>query len=247
MKKSIVLLCLSAAMALSSNADTFGFEAGAAYWGAETSGNIRYKGDSIDLEKDLGYGDFNTNFVWASFEHPIPVIPNLKIQHTKIEEDASSNLSRTFDFDGNTYSANTLVNSTLQLNQTDFILYYELLDNWVNLDFGINGKYLDAKVSVDSSTQVASSKDLNYVVPMLYVKARFDLPFSGLSMESDISYVGYDSNNFYDLKGGISYETPFGLGATVGYRYEKLELDDLSDVYSDVEISGVYGGLFYHF
>ena len=66
-------------------------------------------------------------------------------------------------------------------------------------------------------------------------------------MESDISYVGYDSNNFYDLKGGISYETPFGLGATVGYRYEKLELDDLSDVYSDVEISVIYGELYYQY
>lgn len=246
MKKSVVLLSLGAIFALSSNADTIGFEAGAAYWGAKTSGNVEYKGSSIDLEKDLGYGDLNTNFLWASFEHPVPLIPNLKIQHTTIDEDSSNTLDRNIEFDRTTYSASSVINSGLKLNQTDFILYYELLDNWVNFDFGINGKYLDAQVTISDSTN-SSSKDLAYVIPMVYAKAKFDLPFSGLSVETDVSYIGYDANNFYDLKGGVSYETSFGLGATVGYRYEKLELDDLSEVYSDIEISGAYAGVYYHF
>jgi outer membrane protein len=89
MKKNIVLLSLSAILALGASADTFGLEMGAAAWASKTSGNIEYKGDSIDLEKDLGYEDLNTNFIWASFEHPIPLIPNIKIQHTKIEDTAS--------------------------------------------------------------------------------------------------------------------------------------------------------------
>ena len=243
MKKNIVLLSLCATFALSASADTVGFEVGAAYWGAKTSGDFNYKGDTIDLEKDLGYGDKNTNFIWASFEHPVPIIPNLKIQHTSFDESQSTNTNKVFD--GKTYSG--VVNSNLKLNQTDFILYYELLDNWVNLDFGINAKYLNASVSMDSATQSASTKDLNYVVPMLYAKAKFELPLSGLSVESDISYISYDSSAFYDIKGGVSYETTFGLGATAGYRAEKLKIDDLSDVYSDVNIKGFYAGLFYHF
>lgn len=243
MKKNIVLLSLSAVLALGANADTFGFELGGAYWGAKTSGDFSYKGDKIDLDRDLGYKDFNTNFVWASFEHPIPIIPNLKIQHTQLDEKSSKNAS--FIFDNKTYTGT--VNSTLKLNQTDFIFYYELLDNWVNFDFGVNTKYIDASTQVDSTTQTASSKDLNYVIPMVYAKAKFDLPFSGLSLESDISYISYDSNTFYDLKGGLSYETSFGLGATVGYRTQKIELDDVSDVYSDIQVKGAYAGLFYHF
>lgn len=244
MKKSVALLSLGAIFALSSSADTIGFEAGAAYWGAKISGNVQYRGSSIDLEKDLGYGDLNTNFLWASFEHPVPLIPNLKIQHTTIDEASSKNANVTFN--NNVYGGT--VSSNIKLNQTDFILYYELLDNLVNFDFGINGKYLDASVDMnDSLGATSSSKDLAYVIPMVYAKAKFDLPFSGLSVETDVSYIGYDANNFYDLKGGVSYETSFGLGATVGYRYEKLELDDLSDVYSDIEISGAYAGVYYHF
>ena len=243
MKKNIVLLSLCATFALSASADTVGFEVGAAYWGAKTSGDFNYKGDTIDLEKDLGYGDKNTNFIWASFEHPVPIIPNLKIQHTSFDESQTTNTNKVFD--GKTYSG--VVNSSIKLNQTDFILYYELLDNWINLDFGVNAKYLNASVSMDSAGVSASTKDLNYVVPMLYAKAKFELPLSGLSVESDISYISYDSSAFYDIKGGVSYETTFGLGATAGYRAEKLKLDDLSDVYSDVNIKGFYAGLFYHF
>ena len=243
MKKNIVLLSLCATFALSASADTVGFEVGAAYWGAKTSGDFNYKGDTIDLEKDLGYGDKNTNFIWASFEHPVPIIPNLKIQHTSFDESQSTNTNKVFD--GKIYSG--VVNSSIKLNQTDFILYYELLDNWINLDFGINAKYLNASFSMDSATQSASTTDLNYVVPMLYAKAKFELPLSGLSVESDISYISYDSSAFYDIKGGVSYETTFGLGATAGYRAEKLKIDDISDFNSDIDIKGFYAGLFYHF
>ena len=244
MKKNIVLLSLSAILALGASADTFGLEMGAAAWASKTSGNIEYKGDSIDLEKDLGYEDLNTNFIWASFEHPIPLIPNIKIQHTKIEDTASKISNVTFD--NKTFSGN--VSSSLQLNQTDFIAYYELLDNWVNLDVGINGKFIDASVSVnDTSTTPASNKNLEYIIPMVYAKARFDLPFSGLSAETDLSYITYEDSEFYDLKGGLLYETSFGLGATAGYRMEKLQLDDISDVNSNIDIKGAYAGLFYHF
>lgn len=244
MKKNLVLLSLCATFALSANADTFGLEAGAAAWNANTSGNFSYKGDNIDLSKDLGFDDLNTNFIWASFEHPIPLIPNIKIQHTKIE-DSSSKISN-ITFNNTSYSGN--VTSNLQLNQTDFIIYYELLDNWINLDLGINGKYIDGSFNVRDNTSTSSSKkDLNYVIPMFYAKARFDLPFSGLSLETDLSYVTYEDSEIYDLKGGLIYETSFGLGGTLGYRAEKLQLDDISDVYSNIEIKGAYVGLFYHF
>ena len=243
MKRNI-LLSLIASLAINANADTLGLEVGAAYWNAQTSGNVEYKGSSIDLEKDLGYGDLNTNFIWASFEHPIPLIPNLKIQHTQIDDSSSKSANVTFD--NKVYSGT--VSSSIKLNQTDFILYYELLDNWVNLDLGINGKYFDGSIDIsDTLSTTSSTKDLTYVVPMAYAKVKFDLPFSGLSVESDLSYISYSGSKSYDFKGGLNYLTSFGLGATVGYRTEKIQLDDVSNVYSDIEISGAYAGLYYHF
>ena len=243
MKKNIVLLSLCATFALSANADTLGFEVGAAAWNANTSGSFNYKGDNIDLEKDLGYGDTTTNFIWASFEHPVPVIPNIKIQHTTFDE--SQTKSTDVMFDGLRYNGD--VSTNLKLNQTDFIVYYEILDNWINLDLGLNAKYLEADVSMNTLGQIASSKNIEKVVPMLYAKAKIDLPFSGLSAETDLSYITYDSSEFYDFKGALLYETSFGLGASAGYRAEKVKLDDISDFTSDINIKGFYAGLFYHF
>lgn len=244
MKKNIVLLSLSAVFALSSSGDVFGFETGAAYWGAETSGDFNYKGSSIDLQKDLGHTNRqNANFIWASFEHPIPIIPNIKIQHTKIDDNASKNANVIFD--NKTYTGT--INSSLKLNQTDFIAYYEILDNWLNLDLGINAKYLDASVSMNSLGEESSSKSVKEVIPMLYAKAKFDLPFSGLSLETDLSYITYDSSDFYDFKGGLLYETKIGLGATAGYRAQKLKIDDISDFNSNIDVKGFYTGLYYHF
>jgi len=244
MKKNVLLLSLSSAFALSAVADTVGFEIGAAAWAAKTSGQVEYRslGKDISLTQDLGYDNLNTNFIWASFEHPVPLIPNIKIQHTKIEDSSSRITNITFD---NKNFVGT-VDSNLQLNQTDFIGYYELLDNWVNFDLGINAKYINATFSARDSVN-AAKKDLDYIVPMAYAKAKFDLPFSGFSIDSDISYISLNESEFYDFKGSLNYETSFGLGGTVGYRMEKLQLDDISDINSDIEIQGAFAGVYYHF
>lgn len=82
---------------------------------------------------------------------------------------------------------------------------------------------------------------------MVYAKAKFDLPFSGLFLESDISYVTYKDSEFYYFKAVLLYETSFGLGTTLGYRSEKLQLDDISDINSNIDIKGAYAGVYYHF
>jgi outer membrane protein len=245
MKKIALSLAVAVTLTSHLHADFLGFEVGAAYWGAKTTGDLQYNGSSIDLEQNLGYGDnMNTNFIWASFEHFVPLIPNIKIQHTKVDDSSNKN-SGAVTFDNKVYSGD--ISSNLKLNQTDFILYYELLDNWVSLDAGLNFKYIDSSLSLNSAAQTTSTKDLKFVVPMVYAKAKFELPTTNFSIESDLSYIGYSGNQFYDFKAGLVYETDIGLGVTAGYRAEKLELDDIKDVYSDIKIDGAYAGIFYHF
>lgn len=243
MKKITLSLALVASVA---TADFIGLNAGAAYWNANTSGYFQYKGSQIDLERDLNYSDTNhTNFIWLSFEHPIPVLPNIKIQHTSLDDSATGTANVTFD--NKTY--NGLVESSYQLDQTDLILYYELLDNWVNLDLGANFKYLDGEVSIKDSANIVgqSNESLSVVIPMLYAKAKLDIPATGFSLESDLSYITYSGSQFYDFKAGVSYESSYGLGVTAGYRAQQLKLDDIKDAYSDIKIDGIYAGVFYHF
>jgi hypothetical protein len=74
-----------------------------------------------------------------------------------------------------------------------------------------------------------------------------DLPFTGLSVEADLSKVSFRGNSISDIKAGIVYESSFGLGATLGLRKENLVIDDIDGTYGTIDIEGVYAGLFYHF
>jgi len=249
MKKIILSTVVIAALSTVANADFLGAEVGYAVWSPSLTGTI--KGNSaidrnIDLENDLGYGDReNNSFFWASFDHPLPILPNIKVQKTNY---TTSNLSnKTVTFDGKTYTGN--VASSLTLDQIDAILYYRLLDNWVNLDLGLNIKTIDGNIKLSSSTSTPTptDKDFNAIIPMLYAKAKFDMPFTGLSVEADCSYIGYNGSKFTDMKAALIYESPIGLGINAGYRSENLVLDDIDDTNTDIKINGFYAGVFYHF
>ena len=247
MKRLLLSATVALTLATAVNADFIGAEVGYAAWGTKLTGDIQKGVGSLDFENDLGYGSRNTNgFMWAYIDHPLPFLPNLKIQKTNFSDSASGTITANITFDGKNYSASDSVTSSITLDQIDVIPYWRILDNWVNLDIGLNIKLIDGQIQVDSSTEHAN-EDFSVILPMLYTKARFDLPFSGLSVEADISYVGYSGNKFSDIKAGIVYETSYGLGATLGYRQQNITLDDIDNIYGELNIKGPYAGLFYHF
>ncbi len=247
MKKILLSATVALTLVTSLNADFIGAEVGYAAWSSGLTGNIQKGVGSLDFEKDLGYGSNDTNgFMWAYIDHPLPLLPNLKIQKTNFSDSASGTINANVTFSGKSFSVSDSATSTITLDQVDIIPYWRILDNWVNFDIGLNIKAIDGNVKIDTSTQHAN-EDFSVILPMLYTKARFDLPFSGLSVEADLSYVGYSGNKFSDIKAGIVYETPFGLGATVGYRQQNITLDDIDDTYGELNIEGAYAGLFYHF
>ena len=245
MKKLLLSTTVALTLLTSANADILGAEAGYAVWNSSLTGDIRKGTDILDFEKDLGYGHNEVNsFMWAYIDHPIPLFPNLKIQKTNFSDTATGNLSsqKTFSDTALAIGAST---TTITLNQLDVIPYWRILDNWVNLDIGFNIKSIDG--SIEIKTTNTARTDFSVILPMLYGKARFDLPFSGLSVEADISYVGFNGNEFSDIKAGLVYETTFGLGATLGYRQQNITLDNIDSVYGTLDINGPYAGLFFHF
>jgi outer membrane protein len=248
MKK--LLLCATTALTFVTtiNADTIGAEVGYAAWNTSLSGNIQKGTGTFDFENDLGYGSNEVNgFMWAYIDHPLPFLPNIKIQKTNYSDSASGTINANVTFDNQNFTASDTVTSSLTLDQFDIIPYWRILDNWVNFDIGLNIKSIDGNIQVDDSSGNHANHDFSVILPMLYTKARVDLPFTGLSIEADLSYIGYSGNKFSDIKAGVVYETTFGLGATAGYRQQNVTLDDIDNTYGDLNIKGPYAGLFYHF
>jgi outer membrane protein len=239
---------LTSALLLTSfaSADFIGAEVGAAGWYPSLSGNIKYKGDSIEYENDMGFDADVSTYFWATIEHPVPLIPNLKLKHTKLALDSTKTLSTNLQFADKTYALSTDTTTSLNMKQTDFIIYYEILDNWVNLDLGINVKLIDGDISMSNTTNT-ESKSFYAPIPMGYAKAQFDLPFTGAFVSAECSTISYDNNSIYDAEASVGYESGLGFGAKVGYRVESINIDDIKDIDTDTKLSGAFFSLYYHF
>lgn len=226
-------------------ADTvLGWRAGANAWQQQYEGDVQSGPSVVDLEDDLGYDDETGYNLYLALEHPVPLVPNIMLQRTELDADARGDVAG-FVFDGIVYTGE--VRSTLDLTHTDATLYYELLDNWVNLDLGITGRMFDNGVEItDVNSGITGSLDIDYVIPLLYAQARFDLPLTGLSLGVEANGITYDDDTLYDVKLNLAYEFAFGLGIEAGYRAFDLEYDD-DDEFADVTIDGVYAGFVWDF
>ncbi len=253
MKEKLFFISLLSLLPALSSADTLGVRAGVTSWQYDISGTARYQSrsssDDIDVNDDLGYDDDSLINGYIIFEHPVPVLPNVKISRTDIDTDANGVMNSTFTWGSITFPASTAVSSELKLDQTDIALYYRILDNVVSLDLGLNAKYIDMEATITDRSGFLGSEtaDVSGWVPMLYAGVGADLPLTGLAVSADGSAIAYQDSNFYDFTVRATYTTPWFVGIDVGYRKMKLDLDDFDDSYADIEFDGPYAGAYLHF
>lgn len=249
MKKYTLLAAAIAATAASfANADTvLGVYAGYGSWDSSYDGKA---GDPSITLKDLGVKDHKNKFYYIALEHPIPILPNIRLAHTDISTTQTATISRTFTIDGTTYLANDRVNSEFDLTHTDATLYYEILDNWVNLDLGLTARQFDGFVYAASTTVPSrnTKEKVDQTLPMIYGKAQFDLPFSGLSVGVEGNYVSYSGDKVTDYTAKISYlfDSVLDIGLEAGYRKLSLTIDE-DDLQAKVNIKGPYAAVIAHF
>lgn len=250
MKKIAGILALAALFSLTAHADFARIEAGLGVWQSDPSGTVTStSNEEADTETALNYGTENINYAWLLFKHPLPVIPNIRLEYTDLSH--SGDLTTTVSWKGHDY--NTTANSDLGLEQIDLTLYYNLLDNtfWSTLDLGLNVKYIDAAFSLkDAGHSFTTSEAL--LIPTAYVRARIEIPATELGMEGDVKYIAYSNSSYFDarIKADYTFDiTPVVQPAVeVGYRMQKLEIDeDGFDVKTDVDFSGFYAGVMVRF
>ena len=257
MKGKLQLLGLTLLASLSPLAlsDTvLGLYVGIGKWQPDVEGNASEAGTgtSLDISDTFGSLDDDSDFLYVALEHPVPVIPNILLQQTDVAVRDTGTLTANVVFDGDTFTASTAVNTNIDFSHTDATLYYELLDNWVSLDFGLTLRQFDGELRL---TEVATpsntaTQELDGVLPMLYFKGRFDLPLSGLYVSGAVNYLTYDGHTLSDFNAAVGYQSDgwvMDLGIEFGVRTFNFELDDLDDLDADIELSGTYAALTLHF
>lgn len=241
------LLAAAFAVAAGAQADAIGVRFGAYAWQPDYDGTVKSGGEQVDVNNDLGLDDDDASVFFIAIEHPVPLLPNVLIQRTQLDTKATQRLTRTFTFDDVTYTASDTVKTDLDLSHTDATFYYEILDNWAELDIGLTVRAFDDGVKLTATNAAkTSSADIDTVLPMLYVAAKFNLPLTGVYVAVNGNGVGYSGDTLLDYRAALGYESPIGLGAEVGVRNFDLNYEDGDDE-ADVTVRGGYASVFYHF
>lgn len=227
-------------------ADFIGLKGDVSYWNIGGTSEIN---NQSSLSNQTGVGDLlldpyagiNNQYdldkkgtIQASiaFEHPIPIIPNVKLKYTKLDTETEAK----FD----------LAKTEINLDHTDLILYYEILDNVVKADVGIGATKLNGTVQ-----QFSRNINVDKYSPIIYAEAGVKLPFTGLSAKAEATYTNVNDVKITDAQAEFQYDfvkTIFlDLGAKVGYRILNIELNDIDKSDMKFDFKGPYIGLNAHF
>jgi len=234
-KVTKLLAPLTLLASVNAHADFIGGSIEAAFWYAGVGGDATVGSATIDMEDDLDFGD-NSNFeVAVTLEHPVPLIPNVRLKFVDIDQTEDGEIST--DFDDVTLGN---VETNLDLSHADLILYYEILDNWVSVDVGLDIKVFDGQLEISNdTTSETSTTDIDEILPLAYASAEFELPLTDLSFGAELSALSYSDNSIYD--GKIRFRQGFSLAfIELGYRQMGIKVEDISNTDIDVNFGGVY-------
>ncbi len=195
--------------------------------------------DSIGLADDLDMENPEQTSMTIILEHPIALLPNLRYQSYELNYPETSTLNSDFDSTA----------ASFDLSQDDIVLYYQLLDNRINLDLGVDLKRFNGEVSFAGATDTRISVD--ETIPLFYLSARYDLPYTGFYVGADINTsiidLGFSESNAQDSTIMLGYDSGNGVGFEGGFKYFSLDLDQVDDPDANLEYDGVYLNGYFNF
>lgn len=230
-------------------------EVGAGIWGSSPTGTIHYgdNGSNINLENDLGLQTASNTYIYAYFEHFIPIIPNARVEQQKLKIDGSKTLN-SITFNNKEYKGD--INTNLDLTQNDFTLYWGipginlLTAGILDFNFGINVKQFQGYIEIDSSLTEASKVNLDFFVPMGYLAAVVDIPILPIKVSANYKTISYKDSSLRDMMAKVSIKLPIPLpiidfSIDLGYKNQSLTISkDLSDnLNTDIRFEGPFVGL----
>ncbi|MEH6561774.1 MAG: TIGR04219 family outer membrane beta-barrel protein [Marinobacter sp.] len=217
-------------------ADIVGLGASVSYWDSDLSGNVANGNNAVDVDDELRLKDDGNANASIYIEHPVPVLPNVRLAYTLIQQSGNGTLGGSYDG----VSAGAPVRSDLDLEQLDLTLYYEILDNWVNLDLGLTIRDFSGELQVQnrSNASESSKTKADAVLPLGYISARFDLPLTGVAVGGEGNFIAYSGDSMRDFSVYGQYSISL-LQLRAGYRQIAVDYEDGSDVF-DVKIDGPF-------
>jgi outer membrane protein len=164
---------------------------------------------------------------------------------TPMEFEGNGEKNLSFKFGNQTFNASVPFYSRVQLDHYDVALFYgvPLLKtaslNTLNIDLGINARFLDVEARVDqAATGLSESTSETFVLPMVFAAVQIT-PVKAFSIEAEARGISYSGDKYYDLIGRLRVKVAGPLFIAGGYRYEDLDIDE-KDIRAEVKVKGPF-------
>jgi outer membrane protein len=226
-------------------ADVLGARLSGGVFKYSLSGTVRdsnVSSDTFNVKNDLGWKDDNTTMGYLYIEHPLPIIPDIRLGVTSLKMGGTGTVTANVTYNGVLYQTNDTVTSNIDLSHTEIALYYQIIDTVVDFDLGLNFKFFNGTATlVDQTHPGTATTSYKQTVPMLYGALTIPIPATGFKLAGDFTTVSYKDSTFTDYLVRVRYETDFMLGVELGYRSIHIDYADTSaNEYAKLDMKGPY-------
>lgn len=243
-----VVLLMASTSAQAAGVPLIDFRAQVGYWGAEPSGTVASDGEDFRVQDDLNLERNGSVFVMGELEHPVPLLPNVRLRHRTLDDEANSTITSTSQFGPVQFQNNEQVRSSYDIEMTDATFYYSPINNWVAIDLGLTARRLDVQVELENRSSGEHERAGGSVwLPMGHLAARVDLPLTGVYAGGEINAISADDESMEDVRATLGWQTTSNFGLEIGYQRIEFETDDVDGLRADVEFEGPYAAATFRF
>jgi outer membrane protein len=247
MKRICVALPLLLAM-LVLPLSSLAFEIGARgyYWFPSLDGTVKADeasiiGTTIDFENDLAIEDedYPSGEVFLGLGRH-----HLSLTYTDIDYSGKNTITRDIDFSGETYTAGSVVTSSIEYQMIDVHYQYDFIDlenvvGGFSLGAVLQVKYLDGDVSLKDTTGVDEKEEFTIPIPMVGLNLHIGILADVLEARARGTIMTYSGDAIYEIMADISW-TPFPfIDIHGGYKRFVIDIDE-DDVTLDYDMSGPF-------
>jgi len=248
MKKIFSIAILSTSLITLLNADFLSISAGVGYEQQKIGGYIKlnntlnyFNNKSAETDGNTNTGNFGLNdennpYVWVKFIHPVPILPNIKVQYTKYDATGHSDYMvgnvEIFE-DVKIPTAVTNATTSQTIDSFDLTFFYEFKPVVADIEAGIGFDYWKGHTKIYGNgggvTKTWVDEDWNVVLPYLYAHVE-TIQIFGFSVLGDLKGAKLGDNHHYDYQGALKYTIdipgPVNPFIKAGYRYKEVYVVD---------------------